>query len=80
MKRLSVLGAGAVLALSLCAGPAAAAGNSAANGGALNMLNDPTMATVPMVHNENGNGNAGMFCAVFITNDLASPGGCNASQ
>jgi hypothetical protein len=81
MKRFAaLLGAGTVLALAVCTGPAAAAGNSAARGGAMDMLHDPTMATVPMVNDQNGNGNVGMFCAVFITNGSVSPGGCNGGH
>jgi len=90
MKRLAaVLGTG-TLVLALGTGPAVAAGNSAANGGALNMLNDQTMMTVPMVNNEKSPvaassafgsyGNAGMYCAVFITNGIDGPGGCNGHQ
>jgi hypothetical protein len=88
MKRLtSLVSVGAVLAMVVCAGPAAAAGS---NGGALNMLKDPTMGTVPMVNDENNPtasssaygsyGNAGMFCAVFVSNGITTPGGCNAHQ
>jgi hypothetical protein len=91
MKRLAaLLGTGTLLALAVCTGPASAAGNSAANGGAANMLADPTMLSVPMVNNENNPtasasafgsyGNAGMFCAVFVTTNSASPGGCNGHQ
>jgi hypothetical protein len=90
-NRLARFAVAGVLAVGLAssAGVAFAAGNSAGNGGALNMLHDPTMGTVPMVQDEKNfhgtsaygsYGNAGMFCAVFITNDLSTPGACNGHQ
>jgi hypothetical protein len=35
--------------------------------GALNMMHDPTMLTIPMVRNVQGNGNAGMARAVAVS-------------
>lgn len=82
MKRLITLaGAAALLAVT--------AGSAAADGGALNMLNDRTMMTVPMVNNTlhantsstyGSYGNAGMFCAVFITSGSVLPGGCSGHE
>ena len=63
--RLSVvfiLVATVVLALAVGAGTAPAA-NGPAYCGALNMLHDSTMLTIPMARN-NPNGNTGMFTAV----------------
>lgn len=89
MKRVLMLAASVAAALVVGPGPVAAAGNSAANGGALNMVNDPTMLTVPMVKNEQhfggtsewgSYGNAGMYCAVFITNDYVQAGDCTAHE
>lgn len=87
MKRLAALLGMATLLAVAGGGPAAAAGS---NGGALNMLNDPTMWTVPMVNNTKSPtaassaygsyGNAGMFCAVFVSNGTTSPGGCNGHE
>ena len=63
-KRISIF-VSVVALLSVFAGSAAAARSSDSPGcvGALNMLNDATMATVPMAHDA-AQGNAGMFTAV----------------
>ena len=59
--------------LTLAVTPAAAAPGPTQSGftGACNMLNDPTMGTVPMVkntlHGNGSNGDAGMFHAVAVS-------------
>ncbi len=70
----------AIFALALVAGFAGSAGASKAsaapgNGfvGACNMLADATMGTIPMVHDLNGNGNAGMDIAVTVSGGLPCP-------
>lgn len=73
MKRmLALVSALVVLGLPAFAGSAEASGpNETPNGrcGALNMLMDPTMLTVPMVHNttHGSHGNDGMFHAVDVS-------------
>jgi hypothetical protein len=63
-KRISIF-LSVLALLSVFAGSAAAArsSDSPACVGALNMLNDATMATVPMTHDA-AQGNVGMFTAV----------------
>ena len=61
------------------AGPAAADPSPTPNGyaGALNMTGInalPGMLNAMSVNN--GNGNAGMFCAVYVTNGVTAPGAC----
>jgi hypothetical protein len=64
--------------LSLFAGSAAASGPAYC--GALNMVHDATMLTIPMVRNNPagdpnlGNGNAGMGNAVAVSSNSASSG------
>ena len=75
-KRISIV-ISVIALLSLFAGSAEASKPSEVGGpgcvGALNMLNDATMATIPMVRNNPdgdwlaGNGNAGMFHAVDVS-------------
>ena len=82
MKRISTLLTLVVaLALVAFAGTAAAdPGPTPKDGltGAANMTN--TNALPGMMHamtvNIRGNGNAGMWCAVYITNGVVEPGGC----
>lgn len=77
MKRIAaLLAATAVLAF---AGAAAADPSPTPNGqtGAANMVNTnaaPGMGNA--MSNDNANGNAGMYCAVYITNGITAPGSC----
>ncbi len=69
-------------ALLLGAGPAAAAPGPTPNQltGAANMVNAaalPSMLHAMSVNNANGD--AGMWCAVFITNGLTDPSSCHQS-
>ncbi len=81
MKRISTL-VTLVAALSLVAfaGTAAAGPSPTPSGltGAANMTNPNALPGMmhAMTVNYRGNGNAGMYCAVFITNDLVAPGNC----
>ncbi|HEU4978194.1 MAG TPA: hypothetical protein VFT42_04810 [Solirubrobacteraceae bacterium] len=69
------------LATVAAAAPAAApAVASPSNGlvGAANMVNDAAaghMTGTAMTRND-ANGDAGMFCAVYITNGVVAPGAC----
>jgi len=80
MKRICTLVAvAAVVVLAAFAGTAAADPGPTPNGltGAANMVNShaaPGMGHAMSVNNPNGN--AGMFCAVYITNGVAAPGSC----
>lgn len=68
--------AGGVLA---GAGPAVAAPGPTPNGaiGAANMVNDHAFAGMMNAMGANNpNGDAGMFCAVYITNGVVAPGAC----
>jgi hypothetical protein len=64
-SRLAVTFATLVV-LGLTSAISAAAATGPAYCGALNMLHDPTMMTVPMVHDA-PQGNAGMFHAVAVS-------------
>ena len=69
MKRVLAL-ASALVLLGLTGTISAEAATTAARGpaycGALNMLHDATMATIPMTHDA-AQGNAGMFHAVAVS-------------
>jgi hypothetical protein len=86
MKRIvSTLGSLAVLGFAaLPASAAAAPGPSGDQGltGASNMINSNALPGMnnAMTSNVNGNGDAGMFCAVFITSGLTDPGACSAAS
>ncbi len=58
--------ASALILLGLTGTISAQAATGPAHCGALNMLHDPTMATVPMTHDA-AQGNAGMFNAVAVS-------------
>jgi hypothetical protein len=77
MKRISALLATA--ALLTFAGAAAAAPGPTPNNltGAANMVNTNALTGMSnAMSTDNANGNAGMWCAVFITNGLSAPGSC----
>jgi hypothetical protein len=86
MKRVaSILGSLAVLGLAAL--PAAAAATPGPSGdqgltGASNMVNTHALSGMnnAMTRNVNGNGDAGMFCAVFITTGVTDPGTCSAAS
>jgi len=85
MKRLTAT-LGVLAVIGLAALPAAAAATPGPTGdegliGALNTTNTHAGAGMgnAMTKNTNGNGDAGMFCAVFITTGSAAPGSCSAS-
>ncbi len=79
MKRIA-LALGLIAALAF-AGTAAAAGPpTTPNGyaGALNMANDNALpGMLNAMSHDNAHGNAGMYCAVYITNGIAAPGSCH---
>ncbi len=81
MKRLAL--ALALVATLAFAGTAAAADPPATPtgyAGAANMVNPNALPGMlnAMTQDANGNGNGGMWCAVYITNGLQAPAGCSA--
>jgi len=73
MKRLILAIVSSAILMVAMAGAAVAAPGPTPGGyvGACNMLRDATMGTIPMVRNAHGNGNAGMFHAVFVSGNVS---------
>lgn len=75
-KTLATACVAAAATAALAAAPAGAL--PPGTGGAGNMVNANAvdqMTGTAMTHDD-ANGNAGMFCAVFITNEITPPGSC----
>ncbi len=79
MKQIA-LALGLIAALAFAGTAAAADPPTTPNGyaGALNMANDNALpGMLNAMSLDNANGNAGMYCAVYITNGIAAPGSCH---
>lgn len=76
VTRLAATGLAVTATAAFAAAPAGAL--PPGTGGAGNMVNANAvdqMTGVAMTH-DNANGNTGMFCAVYITNEITPPGSC----